>query len=293
MSSGRSSFAHPLTSLGELPAAASITRAWGRLRLMRLEGGPSESPDFRLLHHFVALNLGNDSACEVRVEDGPWTKCSFSHHFFIFIPAGVQHAARGLPNKVMLLEVGAQFGESVLKACGDGVVFRPLICVEDDVVAHIMLALADEARGAGPQEQVHTEALGTALISRLALHGAAAPPPQAAGALSAARLHRVLDHVAGHLDAPPSLSTLADLAGMELFRFVRAFKCSTGLSPHRYVLDARITHAKDLLRNRALSITDAAIRTGFATPSHFAVTFRRLTGMSPGEFRRTATRAGG
>jgi AraC family transcriptional regulator len=258
--------------------------------MMKLEGGPSESPDFRLLHHFVALNLANDTECEVRVEDGPWTPFKFAHHSFIFIPAGVQHAARGLPNKVMLLEVGAQFGESTLKSCGAGATFRPLLAFEDAVVAHIMFALADEMRGAGLQEQVHTEALGVALISRLLLHGAMVPPPQEAGTLSVTRLHRVLDHVAGHLDAPPSLNTLADLAGMDLFRFVRAFKQSTGIAPHRYVLDARIAHAKDLLRSRALSISEVAIRTGFTTPSHFAVTFKRLTMMTPGEFRRTAMR---
>jgi AraC family transcriptional regulator len=257
---------------------------------MKLEGGPTESPDFRLLHHFVALNLGDDVECEIRVENGQWTAHRFSHHSFIFIPAGVQHAARGLPAKVMLLEVGAQFGESVLHSCGDGTTFRPLLAFEDAVVVHIMLALADEIRGSGLQEQVHTEALGAALISRLALHGAAAPPPQPTRGLPLARLHRVLNHVAGHLDAPPSLGTLAALASMDLFRFVRAFKQSTGLSPHRYVLDARITHSKELLRNRALSVTDVAIRTGFATPSHFAETFRRLTNMSPGEFRRTAMR---
>lgn len=104
--------------------------------------------------------------------------------------------------------------------------------------------------------------------------------------MSSARLHRVLDHVAGHLDSPPSLQSLAELAGMDLYRFVRGFKQSTGLSPHRYVLNARIEFAKELLRDRSLAITDVALRTGFATPSHFSVMFRRATKMAPRAFRQ-------
>jgi AraC family transcriptional regulator len=92
--------------------------------------------------------------------------------------------------------------------------------------------------------------------------------------------------VASHLDGPLTLRRLAELADMDLFRFVRAFKQSTGVSPHRYVLESRIVHAKELLRDRALSITEVAFRTGFATPSHFSVTFRRMTQTTPRGYRQ-------
>jgi AraC family transcriptional regulator len=70
-----------------------------------------------------------------------------------------------------------------------------------------------------------------------------------------------------------------------VFRFMREFKQSTGLSPHRYILEARIARAKELLGNRALSITDVALQTGFATPSHFSVTFRRIANATPRDYR--------
>ena len=98
-------------------------------------------------------------------------------------------------------------------------------------------------------------------------------------------LGRVLEFVARHLDKPLSLERLAAVAGMDLFRFARAFKQSTGSSPHRYLLEARITRAKELLRDRTISITEIALRTGFATPSHFSVTFRRITSLAPRAFR--------
>jgi AraC family transcriptional regulator len=101
------------------------------------------------------------------------------------------------------------------------------------------------------------------------------------GSLRPDRVRLVADFVEAHLDDDLSLGELAGLLGMDVFGFSRAFKASTGCSPHRYVVQARIARAKSLLREGTLSISEVAMRTGFATPSHFATTFRRLTGSTP------------
>ena len=96
----------------------------------------------------------------------------------------------------------------------------------------------------------------------------------------------MLEYVARHLDTPLSLERLASVAGMDLFRFARAFKQSTGSSPHRYLLEARISLAKELLARSVPSPSRRSpCRTGFATPSHFSVTFRRIAGVTPRAFR--------
>jgi AraC family transcriptional regulator len=132
------------------------------------------------------------------------------------------------------------------------------------------------------------------LVSRLLDRGVAerevadrdaCPRAAQSAALPSPQLRRVLEYVAAHLDGPLTLQRLGGVADMEVFRFIRAFKQATGLSPHRYVLEARIARAKELLRNRALSVTDVALQTGFATPSHFSVTFRRIASVTPREFR--------
>lgn len=277
----------PLASIGELQATRAIHHAWGRLRLMVLEGGPQVSPDLRLLRHFVAFNLSEEMESEFRVEDGPWTSYRFGHHCFIFIPAGIHHRARRLPHRVLLLEVDAQFADSVFRLCGDAIALQPLIAVDDPCIAHILLALDHQTHAGGVLGEIHTEALGSALLTRVAhLCAKTQTWQEMGGGMSSARLHRVLDHVAGHLDSPPSLHSLAELAGMDLYRFVRGFKQSTGLSPHRYVLNARIEFAKELLRDPSVAITEVALRTGFATPSHFSVAFRRVTKMAPRAFRQ-------
>jgi hypothetical protein len=60
---------------------------------------------------------------------------------------------------------------------------------------------------------------------------------------------------------------------------------TVGLSPHRYVLRARIDRAKALLGDTRRSVSEVAPATGFATPSHFATTFRRVTGATPRAYR--------
>jgi len=73
---------------------------------------------------------------------------------------------------------------------------------------------------------------------------------------------------------------------MNLYRFVRAFKESTGVPPYRYVLERRIELSKSLLADSNCPITEVALRTGFASQSHFATAFRRLTSVTPGRYRR-------
>ncbi len=95
----------------------------------------------------------------------------------------------------------------------------------------------------------------------------------------------VVRYIDERLDGDLSLGELAGVAGMEVFPFLRAFRRFTGEAPHRYVLRARVERAKVLLGDGALTISDVGLRTGFATPSHFSATFRRLTGRTPRAWR--------
>jgi len=100
-----------------------------------------------------------------------------------------------------------------------------------------------------------------------------------------ARLKRVLDYIGAKLDEDLSLLALANVAGMNLCYFARLFKQSTGLNPHRYVLEQRITRAKQLLRAQGMTVFEAGVRTGFADQGHFTKVFRRFVGVTPTKFR--------
>jgi AraC family transcriptional regulator len=99
------------------------------------------------------------------------------------------------------------------------------------------------------------------------------------------RLNRVLEYIAAKLHEDLSLAALAEVAGMNPYYFSRLFKQSTGLSPHRYVLEQRISRAQQFLRSSDMTIFEAGVRTGFADQGHFSKVFRRFVGVSPTEYR--------
>ena len=68
--------------------------------------------------------------------------------------------------------------------------------------------------------------------------------------------------------------------------FSRAFRQSTGVSPHQWLLKRRADQTKSLLRDRTLPLSDVALSCGFADQSHFTRVFARLAGISPGAWRR-------
>ena len=113
----------------------------------------------------------------------------------------------------------------------------------------------------------------------------ASPGPRRSG-LSPFVLKRVREYVASHLAGTIRLEQLAALAGLSAFHFSRAFKASTGLSPHAYVLHCRISESKRLLSGSNLTISDVARRTGFSSTGQLSRRFRAFTGTTPTAFRR-------
>ena len=88
---------------------------------------------------------------------------------------------------------------------------------------------------------------------------------------------------------PTGATRLADVSaavGLSLSHFVRAFRRSTGVTPHAWLQRHRVELAKDLLRRRDYSLADIAVACGFANQSHFTRVFSRSVGMTPGAWRR-------
>jgi AraC family transcriptional regulator len=93
------------------------------------------------------------------------------------------------------------------------------------------------------------------------------------GGLDRTRLNRVLDYVEANLEEPLTVATLANVAALSPFHFVRAFRQSSGLTPHRYVRARRLEHARNLLAT-GLSARRVAERIGYEGFSHFRTAYR-------------------
>lgn len=73
---------------------------------------------------------------------------------------------------------------------------------------------------------------------------------------------------------------------MSPYYFCRSFKQSTGITPHRYVLQRRMELAKRLLEQSSGYLAEIARQVGFADQSQFTRVFHRIVGMTPSEYRK-------
>jgi AraC-like DNA-binding protein len=89
-----------------------------------------------------------------------------------------------------------------------------------------------------------------------------------------------------HAADPISLEQLAQLVNLSPFHLLRVFRATMGLPPHAYLIQLRIANAKKLLL-AGLPIADIAVQTGFMDQSHLSRHFKRLVGVSPGQYRHT------
>jgi AraC family transcriptional regulator len=94
-----------------------------------------------------------------------------------------------------------------------------------------------------------------------------------------------LDASAGE---PVGLEESAAAAGVSAYHFLRLFAAVLGVTPHQYLVRARLRRAARLLAEEERPITDIAYDVGFGDLSNFVRTFRRAAGVSPRQFRRAA-----
>ena len=101
------------------------------------------------------------------------------------------------------------------------------------------------------------------------------------------RVRRATELLAEDLRQPFSLPTLAGRCGLSVSRLAHLFKAQTGLSPQNFSERRRMERASQLLRFTNLSVGEIATEVGFESAFYFTRRFRRQTGLSPSQFRRS------
>src|SRR5260221_352211 len=84
------------------------------------------------------------------------------------------------------------------------------------------------------------------------------------------------------------ISALAKEAEMSRFQLIRRFRALFGVTPHQYLIEARIERAKLLLAVTEYSITRVCLEVGFVSLGSFSASFRRRVGLAPSAYRRRA-----
>lgn len=106
------------------------------------------------------------------------------------------------------------------------------------------------------------------------------------GGLAPWQLRRATEIFGANLAEKHLLEQIARVCKLSPSHFRRAFKQSTGLPPHQWILNARVKLACDLLLRSSTTLAEIALACGFSDQGHFTRTFSRLEGTSPGAWRR-------
>lgn len=132
----------------------------------------------------------------------------------------------------------------------------------------------------------YLEALADGLVLRL-LGRFAEPAPAGPDSLPMApgRLHRILRHIEANLDGPLPIAELAAQAGLSRSHFTRVFEQATGDPPQRFVLKRRVARARALIAEGREGLAQVALAAGFSSQAHLSTAFRKVVGVTPGQYR--------
>ncbi len=166
--------------------------------------------------------------------------------------------------------------------------FTPGVGVMDHVVGELTRLLLPAFDNPDQVSQLFADHISLALGTHIAhayggMRSVAAP---SRGGLATWQERRAKELMSANLQRDVSIADVATECSLSAGHFARAFRRSTGLSPHQWLLQHRIDEAHGLLRDRRLSLAEIACACGFADQSHFTKAYTRLRGITPGAWRR-------
>jgi AraC family transcriptional regulator len=168
------------------------------------------------------------------------------------------------------------------------IAFKPRLFFFDRSIWETALKLKAQTGTSRLASRQHAEALSIVLAHELVqLNGGnGGLEPRVRGGLAGWQRRKVEQYIGEHFADDVSLATLARLVELSPYHFARAFKQAFGAPPHRYLATVRMQRARDLLAKPALSVTEIGRAVGFIETSSFSAAFRKLTGITPTEYRR-------
>ncbi|BAZ13878.1 AraC family transcriptional regulator [Calothrix sp. NIES-4071] len=272
-----------------LPYRATISSQadWQSLYLSQYNHPPHETPEHVLSHHVIAI-AQNQFHLEVR-KNGKFQHQLVHDGIIQLTPAKItQSLAWTTQSKFLLLSLDPQF----LEQATDDIIKRrleliPQFSIIDPIIQHIALALQADIVTGSNTGKLFVDSAATMLATHIVKAYATYQPiiKQYQDGLAKNKLHIVIDYIDSHLEQDIKLSDLAKLIEVSQYYFCTLFKQSTGLPPHKYLIQQRVQRAKFLLQHTNLSIADIALQSGFTDQSHLNKHFKRLVGVTPKAIR--------
>ncbi|HHP7243661.1 MAG TPA: AraC family transcriptional regulator [Elainellaceae cyanobacterium] len=227
----------------EQPVLTSSNARWNTIYLESHHlppGETPETPEFSLDHSVVAINVGQGFHAERRI-DNSLEKTMFFQGAVVICPMHCRHSFRWERDaKTLSLNLGMELlNETETELLGTNEMeLVPCFGVQDALIQQIGLALQTELRSHGMGGRLYSETMANALaVHLLQKYTSKHCSVQVyQGGLSHYKLEHVTDYIHDHLKHPLNLRELSAVAQLSPHHFSRAFKQSTGLSPHQYVI---------------------------------------------------------
>jgi len=256
---------------------------------MLLEHHTNQEIDSRNIinpHHCCVLHLAQEAEFEMKVGSQPMRSVLKYPGHINFVPAQtpVTVVSRNSGDFLMLtMEPQFFFFATHDMTNPDQLELIPQQGLKDPFIEHTIRNMLSEFELGNPGGRIYAESMATSLALHMALRYASTKvsPDTAGRGLPTRVLRVVVEYIEAHLPENISLRVLADVAGLSTFHFARLFRASTGLSPHRFIVQNRVDRARDMLRHNNRSIAEVALAVGFCDQSHFAMHFKRRCGKTP------------
>jgi AraC family transcriptional regulator len=276
--------------LGFTPQISSDRRGWTKGSLHLWHGHNEVSVLGALDEPTLVYHIGG--AEDVPVRSGRRTLDQRSRPgCFSLVPRGTptNWEVKGLTHSVTL-HIACEAFEGLLAVGGESILNALQLHSgeRDDRLTALLRLLATELQWPSAMDGL----LGDALIDSIILNllqwsNSNRYREMLHGGLSAHILKRAIERLEAAIEHGVSLQSLADEAGLSRAHFSKAFRESTGCSPHRYLVRRRIETAREKLARGSEPLTDIALACGFANQAHFTATFHREVGRTPLSYRQS------
>jgi AraC-like DNA-binding protein len=265
---------------------AGVDGEWDAWRGLKCDvltcSGWYDKEDVKLARSLLLLHQLGGRSCVVTV-DRREQHYSIKAGSFDFFPAGTyRHVLTGpSPMRATAVQIPVGFEIAVLEERGKSGML-PVHCQFFD---RRLLKLVEALAQAGEADQESPNAVmqSVMIVDRL-YEIASEKTPSDTSRFSEIMGRLVGEYIDYNIVTGVKLETLASATGHGRTQFARMFRNSFGMPLHAYVLSRKVTTAKEQLRG-ATRVTQIAHDLGFASHAHFTTTFRRLTGLTPSEFR--------
>jgi AraC family transcriptional regulator len=273
--------------------ATRRTMVWHGMAAETVECTGAEAVTYRFrapLHLLVAYEQMEQGG-ETFVEGLPPSRLRGGTRKLTVVPAGHEYRERhdsGTPSRMTFFYFDPSWLTHHSGPKGENSL-APRLCFEDQLLWHTAAKLTALLGDASPGDRLYLKALGVVLMRDLVRSNCKASAAQGClrGGLAGWQQRIVTAHIEKCFAEPIPLTSLAKLVRLSTHHFCRAFTQSFGMPPHRYQNEHRMKHAKLMLEQPGVSITDIALEVGFGSSSSFATAFRKATGQTPTAYSRS------